>query len=503
MDRLHSEVGIIRSWYTADALGSVRVISSNSGTPSAVANYDPYGGLQGSAIGSFGFTGELQQGSSVYLRARWYNATNSTFTSRDPWMGDPQRPASLLPYLYTANSPINRTDPSGLDWLDDVQRGATWVNDRVGLGAAQDSVAFFQQVGYNVRNNPGLLRAVLCDPAFLDDVQFGLDTGGLIPILGVPIDIANAGISAWRGQYADAALRAAFALPGIGDYAGGAHLVGIAGRRALRGGEELAVRSVDDVAEGAGHVVQCVAQNSFDADTPVQTPDGERPISEIRVGDTVFAYHEATGETGPYTVTHLISHTDPLHIALTIDGEQIDTTPEHPFFVLLRGWVDAAEVRVSDYVRRIDGSYGKVEASRVVPGTVRMYNLTVAEAHTFFVGEEGWLVHNEDPCDAIYHYTNRKGADAIRASRVIKSNWRNQVFVTPDKLSPFDAFYALFAGNPLFAGKGDYVVVFRIRPEVSLGYGTQPNEWIHIGSLRDGKHIDIFDIRKNNFDDIP
>jgi hypothetical protein len=61
MDRLYSEVGIIRSWYTNDLLGSVRAITSNAGIASAVANYDPYGGLQGSAIGSFGFTGELQQ----------------------------------------------------------------------------------------------------------------------------------------------------------------------------------------------------------------------------------------------------------------------------------------------------------------------------------------------------------------------------------------------------------------------------------------------------------
>jgi hypothetical protein len=48
------------SWYTADALGSMRAISSNAGIASAVANYDPYGGLQGSAIGRFGFTGDAE-----------------------------------------------------------------------------------------------------------------------------------------------------------------------------------------------------------------------------------------------------------------------------------------------------------------------------------------------------------------------------------------------------------------------------------------------------------
>jgi RHS repeat-associated protein len=122
LDRLYSEVGIIRSWYTTDALGSVRAISSNAGIASAIANYDPYGGLQGSAIGSFGFTGELQQGSNVYLRARWYNATNSTFTSRDPFTGYAQAPYSQHYYAYGYSNPVLLTDPSGRDpwWNGDV-----------------------------------------------------------------------------------------------------------------------------------------------------------------------------------------------------------------------------------------------------------------------------------------------------------------------------------------------------------------------------------------------
>lgn len=35
-----------------------------------------------------------------------------------------------------------------------------------------------------------------------------------------------------------------------------------------------------------------------------------------------------------------------------------------------------------------------VQAVEVAPVQQRMYNLTVAEAHTFFVGEQQWLVHN-------------------------------------------------------------------------------------------------------------
>lgn len=45
-------------------------------------------------------------------------------------------------------------------------------------------------------------------------------------------------------------------------------------------------------------------------------------------------------------------------------------------------------------VRKADGSYGLVWLEWTVYRTQEMYNLTVDTAHTFFVGEGQWLVHN-------------------------------------------------------------------------------------------------------------
>jgi hypothetical protein len=45
-------------------------------------------------------------------------------------------------------------------------------------------------------------------------------------------------------------------------------------------------------------------------------------------------------------------------------------------------------------VRKADGSYGVVQGIEMVQQPQVMYNLTVAEAHTFFVGDGQWLVHN-------------------------------------------------------------------------------------------------------------
>ncbi len=131
------------------------------------------------------------------------------------------------------------------------------------------------------------------------------------------------------------------------------------------------------------------------APTPSLPHRRRRADQQIDSGDHVLAYDQATGTTGSYTVTAVLVHTDTTQVHLTIDGEQIETTPEHPFFTQGRGWVDASDLRAGDHVRRADGSTGQVQVIEVEQQAQVMYNLTVAVAHTFFVGEGEWLVHGE------------------------------------------------------------------------------------------------------------
>ena len=140
---------------------------------------------------------------------------------------------------------------------------------------------------------------------------------------------------------------------------------------------------------------------SFSADTPVATAHGETAISAIHTGDQVLAYNEQTGATGYYTVTATLQHADPTVVHLKIDGEAIETTPEHPFYQVstttwwLPGeWTPAGQLHQSDLVRKADGTTGVVQTVAVESHAQVMYNLTVATAHTFFVGEDQWLVHN-------------------------------------------------------------------------------------------------------------
>jgi RHS repeat-associated protein len=80
--RLASLSGSTRTWYAADALGSVRRTLSDTGTPNAPVNYDPWGTPEMGSVPTFGFTGELQDTATglVNLRARWYSTARGTFT---------------------------------------------------------------------------------------------------------------------------------------------------------------------------------------------------------------------------------------------------------------------------------------------------------------------------------------------------------------------------------------------------------------------------------------
>lgn len=132
----------------------------------------------------------------------------------------------------------------------------------------------------------------------------------------------------------------------------------------------------------------------FSPDTLVTTRAGKKPIRDVKVGDRVLAYDEATGRTAFFPVTAVLRHTSQMIEYLTVEGEHITTTPEHPFYSRKRGWVAAGDLYEGEAVRRGDGSYGQVESIFVIESRQTVFNLTVAIAHTYFVGEGQWLVHN-------------------------------------------------------------------------------------------------------------
>ena len=152
--------------------------------------------------------------------------------------------------------------------------------------------------------------------------------------------------------------------------------------------------------------------NSFTAETPVHTDEGQKPIEEIEVGDKVLSEDPETGEQGYFEVVAITSHAvdEVLHITLDVEDEDSDNdeqqlntdtmevTPEHPVYVEGKGWLWAENLSIGDRLRRADGGMAKVLAieRRELDEAQVVYNFTVKGPHTYFVLEAGVLVSNDN-----------------------------------------------------------------------------------------------------------
>jgi hypothetical protein len=134
---------------------------------------------------------------------------------------------------------------------------------------------------------------------------------------------------------------------------------------------------------------------SFSGDTLVWSETGPIEISRVVPQHKVLGYNEALDQSGFYTVTSRFIHNDRELVVLWIDGERINTTPEHLFMTSSAGWVPAQNLAQGDRLRSESGRLGEVQAVASVYELTPMYNLEVAEAHTYFVGTQKWLAHND------------------------------------------------------------------------------------------------------------
>lgn len=139
--------------------------------------------------------------------------------------------------------------------------------------------------------------------------------------------------------------------------------------------------------------------NSFTGDTLVATPSGKRRIEDLRPGDKVLAYAEWKGQTQEEEVTDIaLSNRQQTLVSLTLEsGEIIQVTGGHPLHTP-EGWRPAQSLRAGDQVNVRNAKGTLIPTSLVGVArrqqTVVVYNLEVANAHTFFAGEDGLLVHN-------------------------------------------------------------------------------------------------------------
>ncbi|WP_312935799.1 Hint domain-containing protein [Pseudomonas sp.] len=152
----------------------------------------------------------------------------------------------------------------------------------------------------------------------------------------------------------------------------------------------------------------------FAAGTKVSTPDGDRVIESLKVGDVVWTKPEHGGK--PFAAKILATHqrSDQPIYRLKLksvrsdggaSGETLLVTPSHPFYVpAQRDFVSVIDLKPGDRLQSLaDGesedSSSEVESLELYLPEGKTYNLTVDVGHTFYVGELKTWVHNEGPCD--------------------------------------------------------------------------------------------------------
>ena len=116
----------------------------------------------------------------------------------------------------------------------------------------------------------------------------------------------------------------------------------------------------------------------------------------LKPGELVWAWDEETGDVALKPVKQLfINESDEL-IHLTVNGEEITTTPTHPFYVAHKGWYAAVDLRAGDILVLLNGEYVTLEKTQheILEAPITVYNFEVEDYHTYYVGTDGVLVHN-------------------------------------------------------------------------------------------------------------
>jgi hypothetical protein len=133
----------------------------------------------------------------------------------------------------------------------------------------------------------------------------------------------------------------------------------------------------------------------FAAGTAVWTKTGQRAIETLKLGDLVLSQNVDTGEL---TYRPVIGRTvrPPSEIMdVSLGREMIRSTRGHLFWVPGAGWRMAKELQEGTAVHGLPGTtrIRTVESA----GQAEAYNLVVADFNTYFVGDGGWLVHDNTP----------------------------------------------------------------------------------------------------------
>lgn len=151
---------------------------------------------------------------------------------------------------------------------------------------------------------------------------------------------------------------------------------------------------------GAPGSVQAIACSCFARGTKVWTLTGRTPIEQICIGDQVLAQDPESGELAYKPVLGVTLRPPGPRLKIVLHNEAITATPSHPFWVSGQGWRMTKQLSAANSLHTLSGSM-RIETIEAVETPLAhyefAYNLIIADFNTYFVGEEGVLVHDNTP----------------------------------------------------------------------------------------------------------
>ncbi|SDY42005.1 RHS repeat-associated core domain-containing protein [Micromonospora pattaloongensis] len=403
--------------------------------------------------------GDIDPTGLTNIGARQYDQLLGRFISVDPVM-DLADPQQWNAYAYSYNSPISHADPTGEDpcpgggggcYYDGTTTRYDGVTPEQMKAGLQQTQALLPQVAAKVaaqqqareeadRKQRECQASFWCRNASTVGMVAGIAAG---VIVGAACTIGSFGVGAvgcaaiggfvggavgslvTNGLDADEESAGGLALEALGGGViggvmgvGGALLgaaafgagVAVTSGMGLKAAGQMAMSgmrsSVTASGRGAGGLRGCV-NNSFAPGTSVVMADGTtKRIEEIQVGDTVLATDPNTGETDAKPVAATIVGKGAKNLVqITTDNDGDDgqatgtviATDKHPFWVPELGqWRDATELAPGQWLQTSAGTYVQITAIGRWTQTAQVYNLNVADIHTYYVlaGSTPVLVHN-------------------------------------------------------------------------------------------------------------
>jgi hypothetical protein len=212
-------------------------------------------------------------------------------------------------------------------------------------------------------------------------------TGGVSAVLGNTVT---------QGIQIASNTRKTFSVPEM-ILAGGA---GVAGGALARAGTSWLESNYDcttkmfsnRLARFVGRGMEAYLDACFAAGTPLLGEHGSRPIEAFRPGDRVLSRDQSDPDGPPELkrVEEVFARAGRVW-HLHVGGQVLRTTGEHPFFCEREGtFVPARELRPGDRIPGHDGGWSEVEEVYDTGAYETVYNMRVADFHTYFVGCDQW-----------------------------------------------------------------------------------------------------------------